>query len=86
MKSELPVTSIVLTRQEQLVLWMRRNGWTYKALGQLVSMTGANAARRLNSDTIPPHHHEEWSKVLPVDLLPTAMHLKPGPKPRSEAA
>jgi len=86
METPLPITISDLTRQEQLELWMRRNGWTYKALGRLVRITGANAARRLNSETIPPQHHEEWVKVLPVNLLPPAMYLKPGPKPRPEAA
>ena len=79
------VAVIELTRQEQLELWMKRAGVTYRALGSMVGITGGNAARRLNSETIPPGHHGVWSRVVPLDLLPPPLHLKPGRKPRAEA-
>lgn len=85
MKSKSPLTTTELTRQERLELWMKRTGWTYKALGHLLDITGANAGRRLKSDTIPPHHHKIWAQLVPADLLPKAEYQKPGPKPRSEA-
>jgi len=85
MESKLPITSIELTRQEHLELWMRRSGWTYKALGELMGMTGVNAAKRLKSDTIPPSHHEIWVRIIPSDLLPQPVYQKPGPKPKSIA-
>lgn len=63
---------------------MRRAKLTYKALGEMVGIRGINAARHLRSDTVPPHHHAVWAKVLPVDVLPKPVHLKPGPKPKTE--
>jgi hypothetical protein len=85
MESQQQVTSIELTRQERLLVWMNRNGITFSALGKLMGITGVNARRRLESDTIPPPHYESWSKIIPADLLPESKYLKPGPKPKADS-
>ena len=84
MESKLPITLIELTRQEQLTVWMNRTGWTFKELGALVGITGINAARRLQGDTIPPPHYEIWVQTIPAELLPESKYQKPGPKPKSD--
>lgn len=84
METKLTLTTIELTRQERLDVWMSRNGVTYKRLGALMGITGANAARLLKAETMPPQRYEQVSKIIPAVLLPKSQYLKPGPKPKTE--
>ncbi|MGE4539055.1 MAG: hypothetical protein AB7D37_18465 [Desulfovibrio sp.] len=84
MESAKPVTLIELSRQERLMVVMGRLDLTFRKLGELAGITGLNAAKHLKSESIPPHHHAIWAQVLPEDVLPPAVHHKPGPKPRAE--
>lgn len=87
MESCTPITSIELTRQERLEVWMGRNGWNYKTLGELAGFSKTYSARSLKGETIPPHFYSALIEVVPADLLPRSEYRKPGRKPKTcEAA
>lgn len=84
MQSPSTANLTIPTRQERLHLWMRRLGHTYKAWGRLVGVSGHALSKLCGQETMPVHRHAQLRELgVPVDLLPKALDIKPGPKPRT---
>lgn len=69
------------TRQESLRLWLTRNGIRQADIAKALD-TGANTISRwLRADNIPTWRHQQLVKFgIPVELLPAAVDIPPGPK------
>lgn len=73
-----------LTRQEALRVWMGRNGLTFAEMARRMDVTSNNVSKLCDQDTMPVHRHEQLLGMgVPAELLPEAMDLKPGPKPKT---
>lgn len=68
------ITLTELTRQERLLIWLRRAGLTNKAIAQATGVKPAAVTRWLESETIPPWRHAQLVELgIPVELLPPAV-------------
>ncbi len=73
-----------LSRQEALRVWMARNNLTFTEMGRRMDVTANNVSKQCDQDTMPVHRHEQLREMgVPEELLPVALDLKPGPKPRT---
>lgn len=76
------VSSNILTRQEQLIIWLRRKGLTMAGIGRQIGLKRAGAWRLLNADRAPVHRVEQLRQCgIPDELLPRAEDVPPGNKP-----
>lgn len=84
MQSHSAVNLTPPNRQEQLLLWMRRTGQTFKAWGSLVGVSGHALSKLVGQETMPVRRHEQLVCLgVPVELLPLPLDIKPGPKPKA---
>ncbi|MBU1229575.1 MAG: helix-turn-helix transcriptional regulator [Proteobacteria bacterium] len=73
-----------LSRQEALRVWMSRNGLTFTEMARRMDVTSNNVSKLCDQDTMPVHRHAQLLGMgVPMELLPEALDLKPGPKPRT---
>lgn len=83
MESHFDANLIYPTKQERLLLWMRRNRRSYRGLGRDIDLSGVQVANLCGQDTMPTEHHAQLVALgVPADLLPKPLDVKPGPKPR----
>lgn len=85
---QLPITTNLtdLSRQERLRLWMHRNSLTFAALGRQLDLTGNAISKLCSQATMPTRRHAELIALgVPDELLPQALDIKPGPKPRPQS-
>lgn len=75
-----------LTRDEKVLIWLRRTGRTFRGLGAELGLTGDAVAALLRNESCPTHRHRQLLELgVPEELLPPALDIKPGPKPKAEA-
>lgn len=73
-----------LTRQEALRVWMGRNGTTFTSMGGSLGISANAVSKLCDNETMPTHRHRQLLELgVPEDLLPQAVDIKPGPKPRT---
>lgn len=83
MNSMNEVTQLQPTRQEMLLLYLKRNGLTYASLGKLLGITGQSVLRLCRNPTAPSRRVQQLQAAgIPADLLPTPLDVTPGRKPR----
>jgi hypothetical protein len=71
-----------LNREEKLLIWMRRNGLSYAALGKLLAITRMSALRLCKAPRINSMRHGQLSQLgIPYDLLPTLEDRPRGRRP-----
>lgn len=77
-----------LTRQERLVIWLRRAGISNAALARALGTGQATICRWINhADSLPSWRHRQLTEFgIPAELLPPAMDIPGGPKPGSKQA
>ena len=81
MQSTKNLARIDITRQELLLLWMRRNGLTYSTIAQALEVSASTVRAWFEAETIPSWRHESLVKFgIPVNLLPPAVNIAPGPR------
>jgi len=70
-----------LTRQEQLLVWMRRAGLTYAAVAKSIGVGIMSVRRWLNADYISTWRHQQLVGLgIPATLLPPIKDVAPGPR------
>lgn len=73
-----------LSRQEALRVWMHRNGLTFTEMARRMDVTSNLVSKLCDQETMPVHRHMQLLGMgVPVELLPQALDIKPGPKPRT---
>lgn len=77
-----------LTRQERLVIWLRRAGISNAALARALGTGQATICRWINhADSLPSWRHRQLVEFgIPAELLPPAMDIPGGPKPGGKQA
>lgn len=78
----IPLTS--LTRQEQLLIWLRREGMTCKAIAEKLHVGSITSVSRwFSAESIPSWRHRQLVELgIPAVLLPPAVDIPPGPRAR----
>lgn len=72
------------TRQESLVLWLKRNGIQQGDIAASLNIGKNTVSRWLRSETIPTWRHQQLLDFgIPAELLPAPVDIAPGPKRRS---
>lgn len=82
---ELPFnpTLIIPTRQEALRLWIERKKLSFAEIGRRMGISGVHVATLCDHGTMSVHRHAQLLEIgVPAELLPVALDVKPGPKPR----
>lgn len=75
------ITETALTRQELLLLWIRRNGLKQVELARHVGVTPITLSRWLRSDRLPSWRVAQLRQAgIPEELLPLAQDIRPGPR------
>ncbi len=81
MQSMKTVSQNDLTRQERLIIWMRREGHTNTSVARALGVTLSSITRWIAADSISTWRHRQLMDFgFPEDLLPAARDLTPGPK------
>lgn len=81
----LNLTQTDLTRQERLVIWLRRAGITKTQVAQAVGVQCVAVARWFKAESIPSWRHKQLVEFgIPSELLPPAIDKAPGPQPRAK--
>lgn len=69
------ITLADLTRQERLLIWLRRAGLTNKAIAEAVGVKPAAVTRWFEAETIPPYRHDQLTRFgIPAELLPAPVY------------
>jgi hypothetical protein len=72
-----------LTREEKLLVWMKRNQESFVTIAKKMHLTRRSIVYLLTSETISPIRHAQLIKIgLPESLLPPPVYKKPGRSPR----
>jgi len=75
-----------VTRQELLILWLRRNGISFRELGRRLGVTDVSAKRICRAETAPVHRVECLLEMgIPENLLPEAQNKIVGRRPKELA-
>lgn len=86
MTMPLLVHQTTMTRQEQLDLWVKRQGTSYAALGRILGVTRSGAIALFKGEHAPTERVKQMRAIrvrgqeIPEELLPVALDVKPGPK------
>lgn len=68
-----------LTRQERLLIWLRRAGIQYKDIAEQTGVKTAAVSKWFDGDTIPPYRHQQLVDMgIPADLLPLPVYKAGG--------
>lgn len=79
-----PVTREDLTRQERLLIWIRRQRMTQAAIASGIGVGKVAIGRLLFSERAPSWRVQQLREYgIPEDLLPRAEDISPGVKPGS---
>lgn len=81
------ITQIDLTRQDRLLIWLRRNGISQTDIARALDVGKVAVSRWMRVETLPVRRHQQLVKFgIPEDLLPTPLDITPGPKRKSKRA
>lgn len=70
-----------LTRQERLVIWMRRNGLNQAALARFAGVEPNATGRWVRADRLPTWRVNQMREFgIPEELLPRAEDISTGPR------
>lgn len=84
MSSTTPVTYDNLTRQERLLIWLRRANITNAQVADALDVAAIAVTRWFRADSIPPRRHRQLVEFgIPAELLPPAVDKTPGPVRKS---
>lgn len=73
------ITIESLTRQEQLVIWLLRRGWSQSDIARKTNTAPQTVGKWLGADTIPPFRHQQLVDLgIPAALLPPAEYKTGG--------
>lgn len=76
------ITLESLTRQERLLVWLRRSGISCVELGEKLGISKSGVSRYFRGDTMPSRHVQKLIDLgIPAELLPA-----PEDKPRGKPA
>lgn len=76
MSNTIPVTQSELTRQERLLIWMRRTGKTNVMLAQFAGVSCMAVGRWMKQEALPWHRVQILRDFgIPEELLPTAQGM-----------
>ncbi|MDD6181133.1 MAG: helix-turn-helix domain-containing protein [Desulfovibrionaceae bacterium] len=68
-----------LSREEQLLIWMRRNGLTYSKVAKMLGISRMSVQRLCTADRIPTSRSRQLKKLgIPEELLPEARDVPRG--------
>lgn len=68
-----------LTRQERLLIWLRRSGLQYREIAERTGVKTAAVSKWFDGDTIPPYRHQQLVDLgIPADLLPLPVYKAGG--------
>lgn len=71
------------TRQELLLLWLRRRGMLQGDIARSLGIGQNTVSRWLRADSIPTWRHRQLVGLgIPPGLLPAPVDIPPGPKRR----
>lgn len=84
MQSAINIASTDLTRQERLLIWLRRAGITNVDIARKIGVSSSMSVTRwFNAESIPTRRHRQLVDFgIPAELLPPALDITPGPRPR----
>lgn len=75
------ITLTTLTRQERLLIWLRRANITNAQIAAALNVGAIAVSRWFRAKTIPTWRHRQLVKFgIPAELLPPAADIAPGPK------
>lgn len=78
-----PVTQADLTRQERLLIWIRRKGTTQAKIASELGMGKVAVGRLLFSERASSWRVQQLRDYgIPEDLLPRAEDIPSGPRPK----
>lgn len=78
------LTQSDLTRQERLMIWLRRAGITKMQIARTLGVQPVAIARWFEAKSIPTWRHNQLVQFgIPAELLPPAVDRAPGPKPKA---
>lgn len=82
MQTTLPLTQTDLTRQERLLVWLRRKGITQRAISVAIGVKDMSVNRWLYAERLPSWRVRQLVAFgIPEDLLPRAEDVACGRKP-----
>lgn len=78
------VSPIEPTRQESLLLWLKRNCIQQGDIASALNIGKNTVSRWLRAETIPSWRYQQLLDFgIPQELLPKPLDIAPGPKRRS---
>lgn len=81
MSSIKDITQIDFTRQDKLLIWLKRHGRTQADIARALEVGDVSVSRWMKAETIPSKRHEQLVKLgIPAELLPPPLDIVPGPK------
>lgn len=73
------------SREERLLIWLRRRGLSYAALAKMLDITRMSALRLCKAKQISSIRHTQLSDLgLPIELLPEVQDKPRGRKRRKK--
>ena len=82
MQSVTPVAQPVLSKQEKLYLFLRRNRKSIASIAREMDMSRVGLRRIFLAETAPPERVSRLIELgIPQELLPEPLALPAGPKP-----
>lgn len=79
MQPALDVTPIELTRQERLLIWMRREGMSASGIARKLDVQVMTVVRWLRAERLPSWRHRQLVGCgIPAGLLPPPVDVAPG--------
>lgn len=81
MQSTEKLAQMNLTRQELLLIWLRRKGLKYSDIARSLDVSVSTVRAWFEAESIPEWRHNSLVRYgVPVDLLPPAVNIPPGPR------
>ncbi len=72
---------IAFTRQAMLLAWLKQEGITQARIAQALETSEQSVSRWMRAESLSSRRHEQLVKFgIPVELLPPAIDICPGPK------
>lgn len=76
-------SDLIIPRERRLRAWMLEHDITNRALAERLGVTPQRVGAMVRNDTMPTLLHAKCVSLgFPVELLPEAVDLSSGPKPR----
>lgn len=81
MQSTEKLSQTPLTRQERLLVWMRRKKLTNADIARRLEVGNATVRAWFEAESIPQWRHDALVALgIPAELLPPGQNIAPGPK------